>query len=120
VAAGAAVLTTAVAVVDPNEPGRYPTCPVLAVTGLFCPGCGALRALHALAHGDVATAVGLNALMVLAAVALVVGWGTWVARRWQGRPRVRVTPAPALYGLLVAVLVFTVLRNLPAGSALAP
>ena len=42
--------------VDPNQPGHYPTDPFLAITGLYCPGCGTLRALHALARGDLLTA----------------------------------------------------------------
>src|SRR5690606_29528852 len=45
--AGAAA-TLVVATVSPEEPGHYPTCPFLALTGAWCPGCGSLRALHAL------------------------------------------------------------------------
>ena len=52
-------------VVDPNQPGHYPTCPFLALTGLYCPGCGALRATHDLLHGDVAGALARNPLAVL-------------------------------------------------------
>ena len=33
-----------VAVLDPNEPGHYPTCPFLRLTGLGVPGCGSLAA----------------------------------------------------------------------------
>ena len=44
-AAGLALAATAyVGLVDPNESGHYPTCPFLALTGRFCPGCGSLRA----------------------------------------------------------------------------
>ena len=38
---------------------------------------GALRSVHALTHGDVATAVGLNVLTVLGVAALVVIWLRW-------------------------------------------
>ena len=41
-----------VAAVDPHTSGRYPTCPFHAVTGLWCPGCGGLRAVHDLTHGS--------------------------------------------------------------------
>ena len=37
---------------SPHQPGHYPPCPVAALTGLHCPGCGTLRGLHALLHGD--------------------------------------------------------------------
>ena len=115
---GTAVL--AVALVDPNEPGHYPTCPFLALTGLYCPGCGSLRAVHALTNGDVTLAVGLNVLTVLAVVALPVIWARWARRSWTGAPRTTVAPAASIWSLLVVVLLFGVLRNLQAGAALAP
>jgi hypothetical protein len=120
VAALAAAAVGVVAVVDPNEPGHYPTCPFLAVTGQFCPGCGSLRAVHAMARGDLGAAVGLNVLAVLAVVPLLVIWLRWLGRSWAGVPRRSVAPAPALWVLVLVVCVFAVLRNLPAGAALAP
>jgi hypothetical protein len=120
VAAAAAAAVGVVAVVDPNEPGHYPTCPFLALTGAFCPGCGSLRAVHALAHGDLGLAVSLNLLAVLAVVPLVVIWLRWVRRSWAGASRRSVAPAPALWALVAVVVVFAVVRNLPVGAALAP
>lgn len=119
-ALSAALVVSVVALVDPNEPGRYPTCPFLAVTGRFCPGCGSLRALHALTNGDLGTALGLNVLTVLAVVPLLVMWVSWVRRSWTGASRSTVAPAPLIWALLVVVCVFTVLRNLPIGAVLAP
>ena len=116
--AGAAVLT--VALVDPNEAGHYPTCPFLALTGLYCPGCGSLRAVHALTNGDLTTAVGLNVLTVLAVVTLSVMWARWAQRSWTGSPRRAVLPAVYIWSLLAVVLAFAVLRNIPLGAALAP
>ena len=119
-ALGALAATAVVAVVDPNEPGNYPTCPFLAVTGKFCPGCGSLRAVHALTRGDVSTALGLNVLTVLAVVPVVVMWGLWLRRSYTGAPRRWAAPAAAIWSLLVVVLAFTVLRNLPVSAVLAP
>lgn len=120
VAAAAAATVAYVGAVDPNEPGHYPTCPFLAVTGLFCPGCGSLRAVHALAHGDVAAAASSNLLAVLAVVPLAVIWLGWVRRSWRGIPRDSVAPPLVLWALLGLVVVFAVVRNLPLGAALAP
>jgi len=120
VAAVAVAAVGFVALVDPNEEGHYPTCPFLAVTGRFCPGCGSLRAVHALAHGDLATAAGSNVLTVLAVLPLLVVWGRWTRRSWTGTPRGSAAPTYALWMLLVVVSVFGVLRNLPVGAALAP
>ncbi|MFD0477703.1 DUF2752 domain-containing protein [Nonomuraea thailandensis] len=60
VAAAAGAVFAVVGVIDPNEPGHYPTCPFLWATGLYCPGCGTLRTVHALAHLDPVAALGLN------------------------------------------------------------
>lgn len=122
--AGVAAIAVAsvglVAAVDPNEPGHYPTCPFLAVTGLFCPGCGSLRAVHALAHGEVGAAAGLNILTVLAILPLVGVWAAWLRRSWRGTQRSSIAPAAALWALLLLVFAFVVLRNIPVGAALAP
>ncbi len=120
VAAAAAGGAVAVALVDPNEGGHYPTCPFLAVTGLWCPGCGTLRAVHALTHGDVATAVDLNALTVLLLPVLVLAWVGWLAFRVGRRPAPPRVPTWAGTTIAVAVPAFWVLRNLPVTAALAP
>lgn len=109
-----------VAAVDPNQAGHYPTCPFLWVTGLFCPGCGSLRTLHALAHLDVAAAVSLNVLVTAFVPLLVLWWVRWSYRRWTGRPRRWLAPGWMLWGLLAAVVGFWVLRNVPAFAVLAP
>jgi hypothetical protein len=118
--AAAAVAFTVVALVDPNEPGHYPTCPFLAVTGEYCPGCGSLRAMHALTRGDLATATGLNVLALASLPVLAVIWLRWVGRSWTGAPRAQPAPAALIWGLAVLVLLFGLIRNLPFGAALAP
>ncbi|MER7713509.1 DUF2752 domain-containing protein [Streptomyces werraensis] len=109
-----------VAAVDPNEPGHYPVCPLLGLTGLYCPGCGGLRSAHAVAHGDLAAALQANAPAVLGYAAFAVLWTLWVIRAARGRP-MRLDPPPAVLwsagGLLLA---FTVLRNTPFGGWLHP
>ncbi|WP_406832408.1 DUF2752 domain-containing protein [Pedococcus sp. KACC 23699] len=109
-----------VALVDPNEAGHYPTCPFLALTGAYCPGCGSLRAIHALARGDVATAMARNPFAVVALVGLVVGWVLWTWRLWNGRRRTWVVPAWAIHAFLAAVMAFWVLRNVPGWTWLSP
>ena len=120
-AAGVALAaTTYVGLVDPNQSGHYPTCPFLFITGYYCPGCGSLRAVHALTHGDVGAAVGLNVLAVVGMVLAATIWGRWVLRSWRGQPRTRVAPAWTLYLALGVVVVFWNVRNLTVGEALAP
>jgi hypothetical protein len=117
-AAMAAVAT--VAVLDPYEDGHYPTCPVLAVTGLYCPGCGTLRAIHSLTEGDPATALDMNPLALLLLPALAAFWAGWAWRCVRGRPRGAPLPAWPASALLIALVVFTVARNVAVTAWLAP
>src|SRR6267143_629459 len=48
---------------DPRQYGFYPKCPLYTLTGLHCPGCGALRGLHELMHGHLLVAVRMNSLL---------------------------------------------------------
>lgn len=120
VALTAAAAVGVVAAVDPNEPGHYPTCPWLYLTGTFCPGCGSLRAVHALAHGDVGAALARNPFAVLAFAGLALWFGVWTTRMWTGRTRTRMAPAWLLYALFVGIVAFWVLRNVPGWTWLSP
>ena len=116
-----AAATAYVAAVDPNHPGHYPVCPFLRITGWWCPACGGLRCVHALSRGELPTALHDNALAVAACLAAVALWLRWTWRTARGlrTPPPRVGARTAA-GLVVLVLAFTVLRNLPLGSVLAP
>lgn len=121
VLAGVAAAFAYVGTVDPNHPGHYPVCPFLALTGLYCPACGGLRSAHAVVHGDLGGALHDNALAVVGYGVCLVLWVLWAAREVRGRPVVGRRPGPAVWWCLGAVLVlFTVVRNLPFGAALAP
>jgi uncharacterized protein DUF2752 len=119
-AAGAAAAFAVVALVDPNQPGHYPTCPFLWLTGYDCPGCGSLRAMHALSRGDLGTAVGLNGLTMAVLPVLAFIWLRWARRSWAGAPRPRLAHPAYLWAFLAVVVAFGVVRNLPFGAALAP
>lgn len=109
-----------VGTVDPNEPGHYPVCPLLRFTGLYCPGCGGLRSAHAFIHGDLGAAFGSNALAVIGYGVFAVGMVMWLVRAIRGLP-VRLAISPFWWWATGAVLaLFTLVRNLPFGSALAP
>jgi Protein of unknown function (DUF2752) len=109
-----------VAAVDPHTAGRYPTCPFHAMTGLWCPGCGGLRAVHDLTHGHLAIALHENVLVVLLAPSLFVWWLIARWRRTDGRPVALVLSARGTLVVAALLAVFAVVRNLPLGAALAP
>jgi hypothetical protein len=105
---------------DPAQHGFYPICFLHATTGLNCPGCGVMRAIHQLLHGNLVAAAHLNLLFVLCLPA--AAW--WVIRSsagWlSGRPVVFAIRPSWLWTFLVVASVFTVLRNLPSFEWLAP
>ena len=86
----------------------YPPCLFHQVTGLLCPGCGATRALAALLHGHLDTALHLNALVVLF-LPLILIYAILIALR---QPRLAF-PAPAIAAAVLVTAIFTVARNLP-------
>ncbi len=99
--------------VDPNVPNSVlPRCPFHALTGLWCPGCGMTRALHALVHGDLLLALHMNPLGMLMLPALPTmllwSWG-WQPRLLQ--PLMRWLMDPRLW--LVVLPAYWLLRNLP-------
>lgn len=67
---------------DPATSGLFPPCPFRRATGLLCPGCGSLRGLHRLLHGDLAGAWAKNPLMPVSLPALL---GLWLFPRWAAK-----------------------------------
>jgi Protein of unknown function (DUF2752) len=90
----------------PREYGFYPRCPIYALTGWQCPGCGMTRALAALLHGHVAEALRWNPLVLL----VVGGFAAWVFAACRGRWF--KVPNFAVAAMLLVAGVFTVVRNL--------
>ena len=99
---------------DPNAAGSpFPPCMFHAFTGLYCIGCGLTRALHALVHGDVARAFGMNplAMALLFLSPLLAAWKLGVWRPAAMRPLVAALSEPRLW--LVLLPAYWIARNLP-------
>ena len=101
----------------PEEHRFYPRCLLFSLTGLQCPGCGGLRAMHQLLHGHLREALALNPLLPL--LLLIFGglFVSYVIRLWTGRK----LPNPLdrqlwIWVLLAVIFLFSVARNLGSGT----
>jgi hypothetical protein len=117
----AAIGLTAVAAdvaLDP-EHRHVPLCPFHAMTGGQCPLCGGLRAVDALVHGRLVSALHDNLLVVAAVPVAVMLWLVWLVQARTGRTG-PAWPRAATVAVIALGLCFTVVRNLPFASGLRP
>ena len=105
---------------NPSTNGFYPVCLFHELTGLNCPGCGATRALYALLHGNLRLALKDNALFIFLLAALVIWSARFVFRKRQNPNASLNVPPGVLWMFFAVAIVFTILRNQPAFSFLAP
>jgi hypothetical protein len=101
-------------VFDPATSGVFPPCPVRYLTGLYCPGCGSLRAMHALLHGELGRAWAMNPLMIVMLPFIIYGLvsAALLELRGRGLPEVML-PANCIRAFCVVVILYAVARNLP-------
>jgi hypothetical protein len=97
---------------SPAEYSFYPRCPVYSTTHWLCPGCGSTRALHALLHLDLRTALHYNALFTLLApfLCLWLGFICYRTMRYDQFPNLAI-PRSVAACLIATVILFTVVRN---------
>jgi hypothetical protein len=106
--------TAAVAYFDPAKASFFPVCPLLALTGLACPGCGLTRGFHSLLGGDIISAIDFNALIPLWAVIFAWAFVSFVLLALRGRGLKMWPIYPRfLWVFMVVLLSFGVLRNIP-------
>ena len=102
---------------NPNLESRYYLpCFFHKLTGLYCPGCGNTRALYALLHLDFSGMLNNNALFPFLAVLLIWLTAGEYLKLLFGK-RILWVPgkiSPVVLAVMVlAVIAFTILRNLP-------
>ena len=99
---------------DPGTSGIFPPCPLRYLTGWYCPGCGSLRAMHQLLHGNLRAAWALNPLTILLLPFLMYGTASYVLFELCGRHLPRVfLPAVWIRALCAVIILFGVARNIP-------
>ncbi len=88
-----------------------PLCPLKVLSGLPCPTCGGTRALRALGHGALLTALRFNPLVTLAALSAIPCLVYAALVTLFGWPRIRVLLAPSDHRLLRAGAWVAILAN---------
>ena len=100
----------------PGQSSLLPPCLFHEWTGLFCPGCGITRCLHALLHGHFATAWAMHPLAVLTLplLSLMIFHMMMGAPQWR-YPWLNTTLHHLFNARPWALLIvaFFVLRNIP-------
>ncbi|MBI4559147.1 MAG: DUF2752 domain-containing protein [Candidatus Hydrogenedentes bacterium] len=99
---------------DPAEYRLFPPCPFHAITGFHCPGCGSLRALHALLRGHLVEAFDFNPLMILFLPILAY---MFLSERRESFPNRNARRAFYVlwhgWAVLALIVGYGILRNLP-------
>lgn len=99
---------------DPATSGVFPPCPLWYLTGWYCPGCGSLRAMHQLMHGNLFAAWAMNPLTVILLPFIVYGLASsLVLGLWGKRLPHLFVPAVWIRSLAIAIVIFGIVRNLP-------
>jgi hypothetical protein len=113
-ALGAAAAAWLVWRFPPGSSSLFPRCPIYETFHLYCPGCGGTRAVHALLHGRLADALHFNPLLVVLLPFLLFFLAVaWVRAMRDTQFRWPDVPAIWVKTILVAALLFAVVRNLP-------
>jgi hypothetical protein len=99
---------------NPADSLLYAPCPFHALTGLYCPGCGSLRAIHQLLHMHFLSAFRLNPLLVLSIPLLgyLLLHPYLVRSKKHFLPDVNI-PAFLIWIYLGIVVSFWIIRNIP-------
>jgi hypothetical protein len=103
---------------DPTQYHFYPTCIFHQTTGLLCPGCGSLRALHQLLHGHLVTAFRFNPVLVVS-LPLLAGFAVlYSLKKQRCEPARPLFTSRWLWAMGIIFLAFSIWRNLPGAPTL--
>ena len=101
---------------------RVPDCYFETITGLYCPGCGSTRAIRALLNGQIKQAFLFNPLLFIlgppSVFVVIYEYLRFVFPKMQLKPV--ILPWKLERVIVAIILVYWVLRNIPAFSVLAP
>lgn len=94
--------------------GVFPPCPFNYLTGLYCPGCGSLRSMHSIFHGQFINAIDYNILVVFLLLIFAYIFFTELDFTIKGRPILKRIYFNKTFtiSLIAVIVLFTILRNI--------
>lgn len=97
----------------PSGYGWMPRCPFYVLTGLYCPGCGSLRATHYLLHGNLIESMRNHPLFVPMLFFIFLFYGKRLYELYKGQ-NVTFRGEMLLAKIILIVFVFFFfVRNIP-------
>lgn len=100
--------------VDPASADFFPPCPFHFLTGLHCPGCGSLRALHQLLNGNLTAAFALNPLAIILLPFILYHFVCRAVAIFAGKNLSIVSVPPGvLRAIPFLIVAYWALRNIP-------
>ena len=90
-------------------------CPIYTIFHVYCPGCGVTRMLGALFKGNFYQAFRYNPLVFILLVIYII----YFILKYIFKVNIKI-PNKVYYGLIVVLIVYGIIRNLPMFSYLQP
>ncbi len=90
-------------------------CPIHYITGYYCPGCGITRLLFSLIKLDFYQAFRFNPLVFI----LIILYIIYFVIKYLFKVNIKI-PNKVMYSLIVILLIYGILRNIPMFSYLKP
>jgi hypothetical protein len=96
---------------SPSRNRFLPNCPLLKLTGFYCPGCGGQRAFHAFLHGNFTEAFHDNLLIFL--IIPIILYKILLELNGSLQKDVFMLRSKWIWIFLSFLILFTILRNVP-------
>jgi hypothetical protein len=100
----------------PSEYRIIPSCPFHFLLGLYCPGCGTLRATHYLLNGHVTTAFRYQPLAISLFPVIIFLYGKKLYEFYRQKTVQLPFEVSIYWGIFFIICIFFVARNIPLDS----
>ena len=97
---------------NPENNHLFPKCPFLLLTNLKCPGCGSQRAIHALLHLDIQSAIKYNFLLVFSLPIIVLLIYAELNREKKYKLYAKLHQTKYILSYLFIIIIWWISRNI--------